>query len=154
VSPVLEMLDAGIPIALGSDSVASNNRMDMLAEGRAAILAQRARRGSHDALCSKDALHLATLGGARALGIDRDVGSLDLGKSADLAAFPLDACAIPVHDPEAAAIFALPGTNASLVTVAGRELVRNGRLVQRDEELPHRVEVIGARMREWARASG
>ena len=149
-SPVLELLDAGVIVGLGSDSVASNNRMDLLAEGRAAILAQRARSSRHDALCARDALYLATLGGALALGLEREVGSLEVGKSADLAAFPLDACSMPVHDPEAAAIFALPGTSASLVTVAGRELVAGGQLRGADPALHARIEDTAIRMRGWA----
>src|SRR3954466_7675974 len=56
VAPLLDYLDAGIVVALGSDSVASNNRMDMLAEARAAVLAQRARVGKHDVLCARDVL--------------------------------------------------------------------------------------------------
>lgn len=150
-SPLLALLDAGITVGIGSDSVASNNRMDMLAESRAAILAQRARAGRHDVLCARDALHLATLGGARALGLDAEIGSLDAGKSADLAAFPLDGCALPVHDPEAAAIFSLPGIPASLVAVGGRELVRDGQLLDGDGALPARVEAVAEKMRAWAR---
>ncbi|HYC52206.1 MAG TPA: amidohydrolase family protein, partial [Gemmatimonadaceae bacterium] len=152
-APVLEMLVAGITVGLGSDSVASNNRMDMLAEARAAVLGQRARVARHDALCARDALYLATLGGARALGLESEIGSLDVGKSADFAAFPLDACAMPVHDPEATAIFALPGVAAEFVCVAGRALVRDGRIVSYDAELPHRVEETARRMREWAVAT-
>jgi cytosine/adenosine deaminase-related metal-dependent hydrolase len=152
-APILEILDAGVTVGLGSDSVASNNRMDLLAEGRATILAQRARVGRHDALCAKDALHLVTLGGARALRLDREIGSLEVGKRADLAAFSLDACSIPVHDPEAAAIFALPGTIASLVTVNGRELVRDGRILNEDRDVLARVEDTARRMREWARTA-
>ena len=140
-------------MGLGSDSVASNNRMDMLGEGRAAILAQRARVARHDALCARHALHMATLGGARALGLDHEVGSLDVGKSADLAAFPIDACAMPVHDAEATAIFALPGVAASFVCVAGRELIRDGALLSRDADLPRRVEHTAMLMRDWAVAS-
>lgn len=152
-SPVIELLKAGVVVGLGSDSVASNNRMDILSEARSAVLAQRARLARHDALGAKSALFLATLGGARALGIDHDVGSLEPGKSADLAAFPLDGCAIPVHDPEAAAVFALPGATASLVTVAGRELVRDGRSVSLDPGLPGRIEEVACAMREWARTA-
>jgi cytosine/adenosine deaminase-related metal-dependent hydrolase len=152
-SPLLELLDAGITVGIGSDSVASNNRMDMLAEARAAILAQRARMARHDVLCARDALHLATLGGARALGLDAEVGSLDVGKSADLAAFPLDASTLPVHDPEATAIFSLPGTPASFVAVAGRELVRDGKFLTTDPALPSRVEATAEKMRAWARAN-
>jgi 5-methylthioadenosine/S-adenosylhomocysteine deaminase len=152
-SPVLELLDVGITVGLGSDSVASNNRMDMLAEGRAAILAQRARAARHDVLCAKDALLLATLGGARALGLDGEIGSLEVGKSADLAAFPLDASVLPVHDPEATAIFALPGVAATLVTVAGRELVRDGRVLAADPQLPARITATAELMRSWARTN-
>lgn len=151
-SPVHELLGAGVTVGLGSDSVASNNRMDMLSEGRAAVLAQRARHARHDVLTARDALHLATLGGARALGLDRDIGSLEPGKSADLAAFPLDACAVPVHDPEAAAIFALPGTPASLVAVAGKELVRDGTVVHADAGIGARIESVACDMRAWAAA--
>lgn len=149
-APLLELLNAGVTVGLGSDSVASNNRMDMFAEGRAAILAQRARVARHDVLCARDALFLATLGGARALGLERETGSLEVGKSADLAAFPLDAHIAPVHDPEATAIFSLPGACASLVTVAGRELVREGSLVSADAGLHARVEETARRMREWS----
>jgi 5-methylthioadenosine/S-adenosylhomocysteine deaminase len=152
-APLLELLQANVTVGIGSDSVASNNRMDMLAEARAAVLAQRARAARHDVLCARDALFLATLGGAKALSLDSEIGSLDVGKSADLAAFPLSASAMPVHDPEAAAIFALPGTAASLVTVAGRELVRDGELLNADAALASRVEATAERMREWARAN-
>ena len=152
-APLLELLDAAITVGIGSDSVASNNRMDVLAEARAALLAQRARVARHDALCARDALFLATLGGAMALGLENEIGSLDVGKSADLAAFPLDGAAQPVHDPEAAAIFALPGTAASFVAVAGRELVRDGKLLNVDADLPSRVEATAVLMREWARSN-
>lgn len=151
-APVLEMLRANYVVGLGSDSVASNNRMDLLAEARAAVLAQRARAGRHDVLCARDVLRLATLGGACALGLDTEVGSLDVGKSADLAAFPIDECTQPVHDPEATAVFSLPGVSARLVTVAGRELVRDGRIVQFDAGLSARIDSTAARMRAWARS--
>lgn len=149
-APLVELLDAGVPVGLGSDSVASNNKMDMLAEARAATLAQRARVGRHDVVCARDALHLATLGGARALGLADRIGSLEPGKSADLAAFPVHEGGMPVHDVEAAVVFALPGVVASLVTVAGRELVRDGRVLGADPALGRRMEDTARRMREWA----
>jgi len=149
-APVLELLAAGVIVGLGSDSVASNNRMDILAEARAAVLAQRARVSRHDALCARDALHLATLGGASALGLDHEIGSLEAGKCADLAAFPIAPSGMPVHDPEAAAVFALPGATASLVTVAGRQLVAEGKVLAADPALVGRLEGTAMRMREWA----
>jgi len=150
IAPVVAMLEAGIAVGLGSDSMASNNQMELLGESRAAMLAQEARSGRHDALGAGAALRLATIGGARALGLDTDIGSLEVGKAADLAAFPIVAERGPVHDPTMAAVLALPGTAACLVTVAGRELVRDSRLVLWDAGLPARVEGIAARIRAWA----
>ncbi len=149
-APLMELLHAGVTVGLGSDSVASNNSMDILAESRSAILAQRARLARHDVLSARDVLHLATLGGARALGLESEIGSLEVGKSADLAAFPLEPSVMPVHDPEAAAVFAMPGARASLVTVAGRALLESGRLVSSDPGLVARVDATAARMRAWA----
>ncbi len=151
MAPVLEMLDAGIAVGLGSDSVASNNRMDILEEARLAVLFQRARAGSFDALPAHQALELATLGGARAIGLDHRTGSLDVGKAADLAAFPL-ADATPTTDPEAAAVFALGGRNASFVAVAGKPLVVDGVLLDADPTLGARVQRLGDALVAWQRS--
>lgn len=121
VAPLLEMLAAGIPVGLGSDSMASNDRMHLLEEARAAILAQRIRARAPDALAPACALEMATLGGARALGLASRVGSLEPGKDADLAAFPILPGA-DSGDPSALAVFALGGVTATFVAVAGREL--------------------------------
>jgi 5-methylthioadenosine/S-adenosylhomocysteine deaminase len=100
---------------------------------------QRARDSRFDAISATEALDLATLGGARALGLDSDVGSLDVGKSADLAAFPLATPrSSPVFDPASALVFAASGVPATFVAVAGRPLVRDSRLVGRRPACPHR----------------
>jgi 5-methylthioadenosine/S-adenosylhomocysteine deaminase len=76
-------------------------------------------------------LELATVRGAKALGLDGDIGTLEVGKQADLAGFPLDGLhAQPIQDPESALIFATSGRGARLVIVAGEELVRDGQLVR------------------------
>ena len=151
VAPVRAMLDAGIRVGLGSDSVASNNQMDLLGEARLAALLQNAVGGRSDALSGEQALALATIGGARALGLADRIGTLDVGKAADLAAFPVDgARGVPTTDPVAAAVYALPGTVARLVCVAGRELVRDGRIVtQIDAGAAVRVEKSAAAMATW-----
>ncbi len=149
VAPLTEFLEAGIAVGLGSDSVASNNRMDILGEAWLATLQQRSRVHRHDAVTAARALRLATIDGARALGMEREVGSLEAGKSADLAAFPLDEMAGPVHDVEGAVLFALHGMPARLVTVAGRVLVRDGALVDRDAGLPQRVQLTADRLQQW-----
>jgi len=134
VAPVRAMLDAGIVVGLGSDSVASNDQMDLLAEARLAVLLQNAVGRRPDILDATRALELATVGGARALGLADRIGTLDVGKDADLAAFPLDrppdvARGGAGRDPVAALLYALPGTAARFVTVAGEVRVRDGRLV-------------------------
>jgi 5-methylthioadenosine/S-adenosylhomocysteine deaminase len=125
--------------------------MDVLDEARLAVLIHRAATRKHDAFGSHQALELATLGGARALGIDDRVGSLEVGKDADLAAFRIDtARTMPVGDPYSTAIFALPGRAAELVTVRGKVLVGKGRALAADRALAERVEATGAALSTWA----
>lgn len=149
VAPLLAYLEAGLRVGLGSDSVASNNRMDLLGEAHVATLMQSAATHRADALGAAAALELATLGGARALGLDAEVGSLDCGKSADLAAFPILASARPVQRPEAALVHAMRGAQASLVAVAGQVRVRHGAVVGSDPHLAARVEAAAARLAAW-----
>jgi 5-methylthioadenosine/S-adenosylhomocysteine deaminase len=87
---------------------------------------------------------MATIGGARALGLDREVGSLEVGKAADLCAFALDELyATPHEDPVATAVFALGGAAARLVLVAGQPRVLDSRLLDEDEGLIDRVRATG-----------
>jgi cytosine/adenosine deaminase-related metal-dependent hydrolase len=150
-APLAAMLAAGVRVGLGSDSVASNDRMDLLDEARLASLFSSAREGRADVLPAVRALELATLGGARALGLEDQVGTLDVGKAADLTAFPLDlGHRGPVHDPIAALIFALAGTTAaSLVVVAGRMRVRHGVVVDADRGLAARVQRTAEELGAW-----
>ena len=130
VADLAGLLESKVAVGLGSDSVASNNRMDMLDEARLALLFGRAVGRKWDSFPASLGLELATIGGANALRLGAEIGSLDTGKSADLSAFPLDGVhAQPVQDPDSALLFATSGRGAMLVTVAGEELVRNGRLV-------------------------
>jgi 5-methylthioadenosine/S-adenosylhomocysteine deaminase len=153
IAPLPELLAAGVAVGLGSDSVASNNRMDMLEEARLAALFQRARLGDPTAIPAREALELATLGGARALGLDAEVGSLEEGKAADLAAFSLgDPRAVPWQDPEGALVFGLAGARATFVAVQGEVLVREGRLRREDAELPRRVQQAADALAAWLAA--
>ena len=150
IAPLLPLLAAGVRLGLGSDSVASNNRMDILDEARLAVLIHRAATRRHDAFGAHQALELATIGGARALGLESRVGSLEPGKDADLAAFRTDiARTTPLGDPCSAAIFALPGRSAELVTVRGRVLVERGRARSADAALAQRVGEVGTALASW-----
>jgi cytosine/adenosine deaminase-related metal-dependent hydrolase len=147
IAPLHEWLQAGITVGLGSDSMASNNRMHLLEEARVALLAQR-QRDSARALTAVRALELATIGGARSLGLADETGSIEVGKSADFAAFPLDdLAAIPHPDPVATAIFALGGARATAVAVAGDLRVLDGRVLHLDDGLVARVSAIGDALR-------
>src|SRR5690606_9857204 len=133
IAPVTEMLDAGITVAIGTDSVASNNRIDLLEEARAAQLMQRARHGSPSALPGDVLLRMATLDGARALGMEERIGSIEPGKDADLMAVSLEALHVrPVHDPVAALFYAARATNVTLAMVRGRVLYRAGEFLTID----------------------
>jgi 5-methylthioadenosine/S-adenosylhomocysteine deaminase len=153
IAPLLPLVSAGIRVGMGSDSVASNNRMDILDEARLAVLIHRAATRRHDAFGAHQALELATIGGARALRVDSRVGSLEPGKDADLAAFRTDiARTTPLGDPYSAAIFALPGRSAELVTVRGRVLVERGRARSSDAALAQRVREVGTALASWVPA--
>jgi 5-methylthioadenosine/S-adenosylhomocysteine deaminase len=156
VAPLRELLDAGVQVALGSDSVASNNRMDILEEARLAVLFQNARFGRHDALPAARALELATLGGARALGLDDRVGSLEVGKEADLTAFCLTTHrGAPAHDPVAAAVFSVTGAEATFVAVRGEVLVWDGRVLSEHLGASMRgLHEAEARLKAWEREWG
>ena len=150
IAPLLPIMAAGIRVGMGSDSVASNNRMDILDEARLAVLIHRAATRQHDAFGAHQALELATIGGARALGLESRVGSLEVGKDADLAAFRIDIPrTTPSGDPYSAAIFALPGRSAELVTVRGRVLVDRGRVLAADEALTQGVRNAGDALAAW-----
>jgi cytosine/adenosine deaminase-related metal-dependent hydrolase len=155
IAPLLPIMAAGIRVGMGSDSVASNNRMDILDEARLAVLIHRAATRKHDAFGAHQALELATIGGARALGLESRVGSLEAGKDADLAAFRIDISrTTPIGDPYSAAIFALPGRSAELVTVRGRMLVDRGRVLAADDALTQRVSRAGDALASWAARQG
>ena len=153
VAPLDEMLAAGIVVGLGSDSMASNNRMDILEEARLALLAQRSRLGSFNAPTAADVLELATIAGAAALGLQDQVGSIEVGKQADLAVFGLDPVG-PTQDPITAAVFSITAARTRFVSVAGRPLVRDARLLSSRDGLADRLRALGEALWQWLEAGG
>jgi cytosine/adenosine deaminase-related metal-dependent hydrolase len=105
IAPLVELRSAGLRVGLGTDSPASAPSFDMFDEMRAALYAARAREERPDALSAADVLELATLGSARALGLDREIGSLSPGKQADLTVLSLtDSPFLPWEDPVTATV--------------------------------------------------
>jgi 5-methylthioadenosine/S-adenosylhomocysteine deaminase len=151
IAPLDRMLAHDIRTGLGTDSVASNDRMHLIDEARQATLFHSIRSGVPDSLSAHAALDLATRGSAAALGLAREIGTLEVGKAADLAAFGLDAPDVqPVFDPAVSLVHALAGRAlASLVMVAGRVLVRNGEVLVEQPAWRDRQRVTSGRLREW-----
>jgi 5-methylthioadenosine/S-adenosylhomocysteine deaminase len=132
--PVERLWQAGVNVAVGTDGAASNNDLDLLGETRTAALLAKAVAGSAAALDAHRALRMATLNGARALGLETRIGSLEVGKAADLVAFDLSGLAQqPVHDPVSQLIYATSRDCAWHVWVAGEQLLDERRLTRMDE---------------------
>ena len=142
IAPVAECLDAGVNVSLGTDGAASNNRLDMFEEMRLAALLAKAASGKADVLPAHRALKMATLDGARALGLDRRIGSIEPGKQADLVAVNLSALELsPCFDPLSHLVYAASRQNVSHAWVDGQLLLSDGRLTRMDtEQLRNRVE--------------
>ncbi|WP_231757593.1 TRZ/ATZ family hydrolase [Microbulbifer elongatus] len=134
-SPVAKMLEAGINVSIGTDGAASNNGLDMLAETNTAALLAKAVSGQADALPAHQALAMATINGARALGVDDVTGSIEVGKAADLCAIDLSALEQqPLHDPLSQLIYTANGHHVRNVWVAGKQLLKDRELTTLNEE--------------------
>jgi 5-methylthioadenosine/S-adenosylhomocysteine deaminase len=124
-APLEQFLDAGIATGLGSDSVASNNVCDILEESRFASLIARNREGNKRFITAKEMLETATHGGAKALGLDASIGTLEIGKQADLAVISLmNGAQQPVHDVHTALVFGSNARDVIATIVAGNEIYR------------------------------
>ena len=133
--PVEKLWQAGVNVAIGTDGAASNNDLDLLAEVRTAALLAKAVAGNATALDAHRALRMATLNGARALGLDEQTGSLELGKQADLVAFDLSGLSQqPIYDPVSQLIYTSNRSCVRHVWVGGKALLDDRRLTRLDED--------------------
>jgi 5-methylthioadenosine/S-adenosylhomocysteine deaminase len=135
IAPVADLMSAGVNIGLGTDGAASNDRLDMVSEMRLAALLAKGVRHDASAVPAPIALEAATLGGARALGLDRRIGSIEAGKEADLAAFDLSTVeSQPVYDPVNQLVYAAGREHATDVWVAGQPVVRARQVLAEAQE--------------------
>lgn len=147
--PVAALKDAGVNVALGTDGAASNNDLDMLDETRSAALIGKLAANSTTAVPAGEALMMATINGARALGLGQEIGSIEPGKAADLIAIDLDHPATqPVFDPVSQVVYAAGRDQVSHVWVDGQARLIEGQLTGIDcPELFERARVWRERMR-------
>jgi len=131
--PVARLLEAGVNVALGTDGAASNNDLDMLGEMRSAALLAKGVAGDASAVPASRALSMATLHGARALGLGDETGSLRIGKSADLQAIDLARPETePVFHPISQIVYAASRNQVTDLWVRGQRLLHNGTLTTLD----------------------
>jgi len=132
--PVDKLLKAGVNVALGTDGAASNNDLDLIGEMRTAALLAKGVANDARALPAPAALHMATLAGAKALGLEGEIGSLKQDKAADFIAMDLgEAGTQPVYNAISQLVYASARHNVTDVYVAGRALMRERRLLTLDE---------------------
>ena len=133
VAPVVEMRKRGISVSLGADGAACNNRLDMFEEMRLAATLQGVRL-TPGVLTARDALWMATREGARALGMDAEIGSIEIGKRADVILVDRDRSHLaPDADPWSTLVYAARGTDVRLTMVDGEVLTRDGVLLKSDQ---------------------
>ena len=133
--PVQKLIDAGVNVALGTDGAASNNDLDMLGEMQTAAMLGKAVANDAAAISAETALRMATINGARALGIDDITGSLSVGKAADITAINLgDLETQPMYNPLSQIVYAADRKQVSDVWINGRRVLNNRILTTLDSE--------------------
>jgi 5-methylthioadenosine/S-adenosylhomocysteine deaminase len=142
--PVAKLVEAGVNVAIGTDGAASNNDLDVMGEMRMTALLAKAVSGNASAIPARTALRMATLNGARALGLDADIGSLEPGKWADITAIRLDGIETqPLFDPISDLVYAASRHQVSDVWVGGRRLLKARQLTTLD------LDDISQKARHW-----
>ncbi len=136
VSPVPEMRTAGVAVGLGTDGPAgSNNDLDLMEEIDLAAKLAKITKMDPLALNAKAVVEMATIDGARALHMDKEIGSLEAGKKADIILIALDQPnAVPMYDPYAQLAYALKGSDVQTVIIGGRVVMRDRKLLTVDED--------------------
>lgn len=147
---VADMLDHGITVGIGTDGAPANNRMSLIDEMYVAALLQKGLRGDPTVLDARQVLRMATREGARALCWDDEIGSLEIGKAADLVLVdPRTANMMPLHDAVSALVTSMKSENVRSVMCAGRWLLRDGAITVCDE-----ADVLAEAQRRAAEVAG
>jgi 5-methylthioadenosine/S-adenosylhomocysteine deaminase len=134
VAEVTKLLQRGVSVSLGADGAACNNRLDMFTEMRSMALLQKAMLGP-EALQANQALRIATIEGAKALGLENELGSLEIGKQADVILLNLDTLhSSPYSDPISAVVYSAQSSDVKSVIISGELLMKDRELLTLDED--------------------
>lgn len=136
VAPVPQMLQKGLTLSLGVDGAASNNAQDMIELMKFTVLQHKVNTRNPLAISAEKVLELATIDGARAIGMEKEIGSLEIGKKADLVVFDPLECpkAIPMHNPVSTLVYSSSLKNITDVMVDGEVLMKDGIIVKVADE--------------------
>ena len=144
-SPVVSLMNEGINVALGTDGAASNNDLDMWGELRTASLLAKDKTQDPTSLPAKQALAMATIHGAKALGLEKEIGSIEPGKAADLIAINLASYLTqPIYSPISHLAYAVNRLQVSDVWIAGKRVLKNGEFTQL------KIDSIVEEAKQWA----
>ena len=134
IAPIPEMLAAGVNVTLGTDGGPSNNTYDLVREMRWASYIHKARTLNPLVTPAETALEMATINGAKAMGLEKEIGSLEVGKQADFVVFDLDKPRLtPSTDPVSTLVYAATGGDVDTVVIGGQVIVQDGRALTMDE---------------------
>lgn len=144
IAPIAAFRAAGVNVTIGTDGAASNNMLDMFTEMRTAALLAKVRANDASAVTAEEALHMATLAGAAALGLEQRIGSIEPGKLADLTCVDLGSLNTqPLYDVVSQLVYSAHSSQVSDVWIAGKHQLDNGRFTQLD------TGALLARSNEW-----
>jgi 5-methylthioadenosine/S-adenosylhomocysteine deaminase len=132
--PAAELLSAGVPVGIGTDGAASNNNQDMFEEMDLAAKQQKLVRMDPRALSAQQVVEMATITGARALHLEHQIGSLEVGKKADLIVVETTAPhATPIYNVYSAIVYALKSSDVRTTIVAGKAVMEDRHMLTLDE---------------------
>ena len=143
ICPISDLLAKNVNVAIGTDSAASNNDLDMLQEVRTASFLSKAVTNDARQVPAEDCLEMITLNGAKFLGLEHKIGSIEVGKLADLTAIDMSSIALkPVYNPVSQLIYNCTSTNISNVWIDGKRVLKNKELPKfKMPELERKVDI-------------
>ena len=150
VAPIPELMRAGVKVGLGTDGVASNNDLDLFDEMNTAAILHKLNSMDPTVLDAQSVVEMATMGGARVLGMENDIGSLEPGKKADMILLDMmQPHAHPIYNIYSLLVYSMKAADVETVIVDGKFIMRDRKLLHLDEKSIYgKIEEVALRIRE------